>query len=248
MKSGSDFNIARQIVYRRTNSITKAHSRPTLVNPVISKDLVIGVLMEIAVEQLTSLYSVIRNDFGFQGNTIDCYRALLLFKCRKFCEADRLCERILHEPDMKRDLKNLAFANLLVIPPLDSLFDRDVQSLLVFHTLLYYLSPLNDNLRKFKVNEGSTFAHYFVKNVFFHNNGLSFFLLDHYFIKCHYFLGRHFLARYLKVRCCIGRDLPYKAALIEFAAHKSNLPFELIVRRFLLQNLRVSRTRFATMK
>jgi len=44
-------------------------------------------------------------------------------------------------------LKEFSFANISVIPPLDSCFDGDVQSLLGFHTLFYYLAPpLDDNL------------------------------------------------------------------------------------------------------
>jgi len=41
----------------------------------------------------------------------------------------------LKDTDLHNDLKEFSFANVLLMPPLDSFFDRDVQSLLGFHTL-----------------------------------------------------------------------------------------------------------------
>ena len=46
-----------------------------------------------------------------------------------------LCERILKDPDLHNELKEFPFANVLLMPTIDSFFDRDVQSLLGFHTL-----------------------------------------------------------------------------------------------------------------
>ena len=59
-------------------------------------------------------------------------------------------------------------------------------------------------------------------------------LLQSYSIRNHYFLGRHFPARYLKVRCCIDCSLPHKEAMGEFSAPPISLPFELTTRRSLL--------------
>ena len=125
---------------------------------------------------MTSFYSVIRKDFGIQCNTVDCYRALYLYKCRQYDEVLQLCEQILHEPDLQSDFKEFAFANVLVLPPLDSFFDRDVQSLLGFHTLFCYLSPLNDDLRKFECTCESTFSHFFARYIYSLKNPLSVFL------------------------------------------------------------------------
>ena len=163
MKSDTHFNATRQIVYRRTDSLTETEADN--MNPLMVKETVIDVLMEYALENMTSFYNVIRKDFGIQCNTVDCYRALYLYKCRQYDEVLHLCERILHEPDLQSDLKEFAFANVLLLPPLDSFFDGDVQSLLGFHTLFYYLSPLNDDMQKFKLTADSTFAHWFAKYV-----------------------------------------------------------------------------------
>src|SRR6218665_6787 len=97
---------------------------------------------------MTSFYNVICKEFGILCNTADCYRALYLNNCRKHDELLHLCEQILNEPDLTSELKKFSFANILVIPPLDSFFDRDVQSLLGFHTLFYCLFLLNDDLGK----------------------------------------------------------------------------------------------------
>ena len=175
------------------------------------------------------------NDFGIKCNTVDCYRALYLYKCRQYDQVLHLCERILHEPDLQSDLKEFSFANVLLLPPLDSYFDRDIQSLLGFHTLFYYLSPLNNDMGKIESNDESTFEHRFARHVYYNKCELVFLLQYNYSIKCHYFLGRHFLARYLKVRCCIDCNIPYSEAMTEFAAQKTNLPFEHIIRRFLLR-------------
>ena len=150
MKSSICFKHIRECVYRRTDSLTA--NATFSVNPLIVKEKLIDALTEYALENMTSFYSVIRKDFDIQCNTADCYRALYLYKCRQYDEVLHLCERILNEPDLQSDLKEFAFANVLLLPPLDSFFDRDVQSLLGFHTLFYYLSPLNDDMRKFECN------------------------------------------------------------------------------------------------
>ena len=171
---------------------------------------------------------MIRNDFGIQCNTVDCYRALYLYKCRQYDTVLRLCERILRESEMKNDFKVFAFTNVLLLPPFDSFFDRDVQSLLGFHTLCYYLSPLNDDMRKFGKTVNPDFEHVFVNDMYFNwSDEFTESLMNRHTIRCHYILGRHFLAKYLKVRCCIDCNLPYSEAMTGFAAQKTtNRPFE----------------------
>ena len=157
---------------------------------------------------MTSFYSVIRKDFGIQCNTVDCYRALYLYKCRQYDEVLHLCERILHEPDLQSDLKEFAFANVLLLPPLDSFFDGDVQSLLGFHTLFYYLSPLNDDMRNLSLLPSQRLHNFLPDTSTIRRNRCQSSLYCSHSIKCHYFLGRHFLARYLKLRCCIDCNHP----------------------------------------
>jgi len=119
-----------------------------------------------AIENMTIFYSLIRKDFGIQCNTIDCYRALYLYKNRQYDEVLNLCERILHAPDLEKDLQEYAFANVLVLPTLNLLFDREVQALLGFDTFYYYLSPLNDESKNLDFTFKSTFEHWFSKFVY----------------------------------------------------------------------------------
>ena len=233
MKSGTQRSDSRQIVYRRMDSLTEAEASVT--NLSIVKDTVIDLLMEIALENMTSFYTAILDNFGIQCNTADCYRALYLYKCLQYDEVLCLCERILNEPDLQSNIKGLSFANVFVIPPFDSFFDGDVQSLLGFHTLFYYLSPLNDDLHKSTMTNNSPFEHWYINYVKFKKSRLHGCLTQLDSIKCCYFLGRHFLARYLKIRCYIDCNLPYKETMTEFFAQTSTLPFELIIFRFLLQ-------------
>lgn len=130
--------------------------------------------------------------------------------------------------------------NILLLSPLDSFFDRDVQSLLGIRILLYYLSPLNDDIGKAEADDYKSFAIFFATNVYTYKYDLSSSLKCHS-IKSHYFLGRQFLARYLKLRCRIDCDLPYSEELTEFAVHKTNLPFEHIIRKFFLRKLRIAK-------
>ena len=237
MKTGSQFNAAtRQISYLRPASLTETEA--SSLNPTIVKERVLAALMEYALENMTSFYNVIRKDFDVNCNTIDCYRALYLYKCRKYDDVLLICERILKDSDLQRELKEFSFANVLLLPPLDAYFDTDVQSLLGFHTLFYHLSPLNDNMAKIELNpESSTFEHCFARCVYHDKFELASSLEYSYILKCHYFLGRHFLARYLKVRCCFDCNLLYSEALTEFAVQKTKLPFEHIIQRFLLRKL-----------
>ena len=234
-ESGTHVKDAKQIVYRRIDSSTVTEAAC-----LIPKEQAIGILMEYALDNMTTFYNAVHKDFGIQCSTVDVYRALNLYKCRRYNEALHLYERILNEPELQGDLKKLALTNVLVIPPIDSLFDGDVQSLLGFHTLFYYLSPSNGHMCNAQLTIFSSFKHCFARYVYYYKCELDFLIQGPYFVKCHYFLGRHFLARYLKVRCCIDCNLPYKEAVTEFAVRKAKLPFEQVIRTFLLRKLRMT--------
>ena len=139
MKSSVQCNAARRIVYCKS-FIALAETEASRVNPKALKERVLDALMEYALENMTSFYSVIRVDFRVNCNTVDCYRALYLYKCRQYDELLQLCERKLREPDLQNSLHEFSFANVLLLAPFDYFFDTDVQSLLGFHTLFYYLS------------------------------------------------------------------------------------------------------------
>src|SRR6218665_3366405 len=146
IKSNSFLYATRLIAYRRPYFLIEIEA--SNVNPTIIKERVIDALMEYALENMTSFYNMIRKDFGVNCNTADCYRALYLYKCRKYDQVMRLCEQILKDSDLRNDLKKFAFANVLLLPPFDYFFERDVQSLLGFHTLFYYLNSLNNDLEE----------------------------------------------------------------------------------------------------
>src|SRR6218665_1243637 len=57
-------NDARQILYRRIDSSTETEA--TATNPLVVKETVIDLLMEFALENMTSFYSMILKDFGMQ--------------------------------------------------------------------------------------------------------------------------------------------------------------------------------------
>ena len=152
-----------------------------------------------------------------------------------------LCERILNEPDLQNNLKTFAFANVLLLPPFDSFFDRDVQSLLGFHTLFHWLSPLNGEMGEIKLTDESTFEQLFALKVHRENSDLVRVLESLISKRNHYFLGRHFVARYLILRCCIDCNLPFTVSRTEFATQEIHLPFKYIIRRFLLRKLRIEK-------
>jgi len=234
----SNFSTARQIVYRRPVSLAEANL--VILNSLSVKETILNLLLEYALDNMSFFETVLGEDFDIQFNVVDCYRALYLYNCRKYEKMISLCQRILCEPDVPGDLKEHAFANVLLLPPLDSFFDREVQSLLGFHTLYYYLSPLKDEMSKCVLTAESLFAHWFALEVYYCGMQLSASISSQNRIyKYHYFLGRQFVARYLKVRCCIDCNLPYTEAITDFVAQKAKLPFERIIRRFLLRKLHV---------
>src|SRR6218665_103989 len=101
-----------------------------------------------------------------------------IYKCGQYYECcicvNKFC-KILH--DLQSDLKEFSFANVLLLPPLDSFFDKEVQSLLGFHTLFYWLSPLNDRMAKIEPTAESTFEHWFAVAVYRDTFQLSYILL-----------------------------------------------------------------------
>ena len=230
------FKAAQQIIYHRVDSLTE--TRTANMNPLMVRKAVIDFLLEIAFENVVLFYDILCKDFTIKCNTADCYRALYLYKCRQYKELLNLCERILQEPDLGSDLNNFSFAKVLTAPPLDCLFDLDIQSLLGFHKLYYHLSPLNVDVHKAR-DAYSKFKEGFPEN----KTGFFAIELSQVNKECNridseYFLGRHFLARYLRVRGFIGCNLPYKKALTEFAAQKTSLPLEVLIHGFLLQKIR----------
>src|SRR6218665_2188177 len=233
MKSGYGTNADKHIVYRRPDSPTEFDNLS--VNETRVKERIIGILVEYALENMTSFYNAIHKDVGVDCKTINCYRALCRYKCRQYDQVLHLCEGILKDSDLKEDLKEFPFANVLLLPPLDFFFDRDVQFLLGFRTLFHYLSPLNNVLGAIEFTAESTFEHWFARYVCREKLDFVSILPKPYSVRSHYFLGRHFLARYLKLRCHIDRNLPFQETLDEFVNHKCSLPFEHIIRKFMLR-------------
>lgn len=140
---------------------------------------------------MISFYNAICKDFNIDCSTVDSYTAAYLYQCRRHSEVLQLCERIIDEPCLRSDLKELGFANAVLLLPLDSLFDRDMQSLLGLHTLVYYLSPTNSrNIEGSEVlNSHQCLARYIYSN----KRALLRVVLKTYSMKGHYFLGRYFL-------------------------------------------------------
>ena len=107
-------------VYQRTEPSNKIKAPNKRSVP--SEDNIIQLLMEYSLENMTSFYDAICTDFDIHCNTADCYRAAYLHKCRKYPEVLHLCERILNEPDLQKNLKEFTFANVMVVPPLGLVF------------------------------------------------------------------------------------------------------------------------------
>src|SRR6218665_1892739 len=224
-------------VYQRTDPMLKLEDRIEV--SFLNECDIARLLMEYCVVKMTSFYDPIRRDFDIDcSGTVDCYRAAYLYQRRKYPEVLHLCERILNEPDLKTDLKELAFANVIILPPLDSLFDREIQNLLGFRTLVSDLSQSSEDLWEIQDSEMSTSKNEFVRGTSPEKALLFEVLLLPYSKKCHYFIGRYFLARYLRVRCQIDCNSSLSEVESEFKKLKACLPFEQLMRLFLEQNLR----------
>src|SRR6218665_1348086 len=126
----------------------------------------------------------------------------------------------------------------MILPPLDSYFDRDIQCLLGLHTLVSNLSPSNANLMEIEECGTLISEHEFFRNLYSNHSSLSKVLVRPYSKKCYYFLGRHFLARYLRVRCLIECHHSFSEVELEFRMLKACLPFEQIIRFFIESKLR----------
>ena len=224
-------------VYGR-NYLMQTNSDAPIEMSLPNKGYLMHLLQNYALGHMTSFYNAISKDFEVDCSTADCYRAAYLYQCREYPEVLHLCEQILNGPDLRSDLKELAFANVLILPPLDSFFDRDVQSLLGLHTLVCFLSPSNEDLGKTEVSGRTTFKHYLARQIYLKQSLVSSVLHETYSLKCHYFLGRYFLARYLKVRCLIDCTHPFSDVEFEFKKLKVALPFEQYIRCFVEQKLR----------
>ena len=133
-------------------------------------------------------------------------------------------------------MKELAIANVMLMPPLDNFFDRDIQFTLGLHTLVCFLLSSIEVLTEGKVSEFS-FQLDFTREIKSRDVALSILLNGSYFVKCHYYLGRHFLARYLKVRCLIDCNCSLIEIMHEFEKLKACLPFEHVIRGFLKRKL-----------
>ena len=221
----------KQCVYRRMDSFRKI--APLSLNSSIMTEKLIDALTEYALENIASYYIDIGKDFGIHRNTADCYKALYLYKCRRYDEVLNLCEQILEEPIRQSSFLELAWANVLLMPLLSSFFDADVQSLLGFQTLCNKLSHVNNDMQK-DLSCLATFGlESFSKENEIHDPLPGQFLMMHY-----YCLGSHFLAKYLTLRSFVDCNRPILCAMSEFVAMKFNLPFERIIRRFYLRKLR----------
>src|SRR6218665_2757118 len=183
-------------VYQRTDSLIGLEAPTKLCLP--NDDTIDQLFMEYSLEYMTSFYNKISKDFDIDCSTVDCYRAAYLYQCRKYEDVLPLCERILNEPDSRSDFKELSFANVMLLPPLDLFLDTDVQCLLGVHTLACLLLVSGGNLLEREVSEISTLQKNFMKNLHSKKRSLSKVLNEPYSLKSHYFIGRHFLARYLK--------------------------------------------------
>src|SRR6218665_423535 len=155
------------------------------LTPSIIKAILIKVLIECALENMTSFYSAIRKDFGIQCNTIDCYRALHFYNCRQYDKVLRLCARILKECDLQSDFKHLALTNVLVLPSLLLFFDGDVQALIGFHSLFWYVSPVVDDVRDLDALNEGIFAHLFALSVYCSTKPMEHCVSFPDSIKCH---------------------------------------------------------------
>src|SRR6218665_3983159 len=227
-------------VYQRTNPIHKLETTSERWLP--NEDAIVELLMEYSLGNMTLFYNAIRTDFDIDCSTVDCYRAAFLYQCHKYPEVYQLCDRILNARDLGNDLKELAFANVMILPPLDSYFDRDIQCLLGLHTLVSNLLPSNANLWETDDNEMVISENKLLEDIYSRNSSLSKVLVRHYSKKCCYFLGRHFLARYLRVRCLIDCNRSFSDVELEFRMLKACLPIEQLIRCFLESKLRQLQT------
>src|SRR6218665_308955 len=232
--------VSKRCVSSRMNLFTLI--APLSSNPLIMNEKLIDALTEYALENITSFYRNIRKDCGIQYNTADCYRALYLYKSRRYDEVLHLCERILGEPMLQNNFEQLILSNVLMLPPLVPLFDGDVQSLLGFQTLCCDLSQchVNDDMQQFLSAKLklSTLVKLFGLESFSEESKRLNSVRSPFSIKHFNSLTSHFLARYLKLRCFVDCNRPFFEAMDEFVAMKSDFLLDEIIRSYFLQKLR----------
>lgn len=200
-------------------------------------------LIECSLELLKSFYNSVLKDFGIDCKLVSCYEALYMYKCRRYSDVVSICNSILQEAEPDHNLERFAFANILALPPLDSFFDRDIQSLLGFQILFWYLLPQPDeheSLVRYTLYEFSRTGDFQVAVVVpLMHPAKRFQALDIVGFKIHeifrrrHFIGRHFLAKYLKLQCliaCNGADSKIFGVLGDL---KSRLSFENILVNFM---------------
>ena len=230
MKSNFYIKAASQPICKSMDPLTAIDI--SSINPAKVIEKLFDDLTEYAFEYMSLFYGEIRKQFSCQSNTVDCYRALYLFKSGKYNEVLLLCEDILQSHSLVNDSKEPVFGNVLVYPPFDTFFDTDVRSLLGFNTLFCYLSHLISEIRVERFTCIPNIYPYFCFSL---EDPLSESFGSSYPTRCHYFVGSHFLAAYLKVRCYIDSDYPCTNAIAEFAGMNCYFPFEHIIRRFVLR-------------
>ena len=214
------------------------------MNHMRAEEVLIEHLTEYALENLEIFYRVIRKNLFSQFNAIDtvyCYRALYLYKNGEYDEVLRICKRILQRHDLVNDFKQLVFADVLVLPPFYSFFDGDVKSLFGFNNLFCYLglSSLMGDLTFDRFT-----SNFFERFVFPVENNLSSSVYLYCPTKSHYSVGRHFVARYLKVRCCLDCNFPCEEAMADFASLEIIFPLEHIIRRYVLRKINITKDNY----
>ena len=94
---------------------------------------------------------------------------------------------------------------------------------------------------KMELTKKPSFEFCFPKDVYRDNSDLMVVLENPHVIIFHYILERHFVAKCLRLRCCIDCNILHIKSRTEFATQKVNFPFEHIIRRFYLRKLRMSK-------
>ena len=97
---------------------------------------------------------------------------------------------------------------------------------------------MNGDFRKLKSSYESGFEDVYAGCVYDWYRSTSGVHMPRLSIKGRYFLGAHFLARYLKLRCLFDCNQLSNEAIDAFTAKSSKLPFEHIICGFLRKKLR----------
>lgn len=130
----------------------------------------------------------------------------------------------------------LAFTHVLAVRPFNAFFDDELLCLIALQVLCHVAFPestpkcIERITFNFRVEERHGARNQFdmsFRNLFTPKSCIV-----------QYFLGRHFLARYLKLRCLLSCDQRSASDIFEaFFDLKPHLPFEHVVHQFLLRKL-----------